>query len=110
MKLILLDYLKRLTEREFVITGYEDKVEGKNLVNEGLPFYCGAVTLAKELNLPSSSELPAERVYLELEDLNAIVADVSLNGIPCGVIALKDWRLDVTEFVRTFFQLSWLVV
>jgi len=92
--------VKSLSEKEFVMTRYNNKVIGKNLVNEGLPFYCGTVTLTKELNLLSGPKFPVKKVYLELENLNAVVAHVFLNNKSCGVIAWRNWKLDISKFVK----------
>ena len=90
----------RRRDREFVITKARDVVAGTNLAEEGSPFFCGAITISTEVELPSARELFAERVYLELYGENVAVAEVHLNGASCGVVLPSDRRLEVSKYLR----------
>ena len=90
----------RSGERKFVISGARDVVAGTNLAEEGSPFFCGAISLSSEVELPSPRDLLAERVYLELSCENVAVAEVRLNAARCGVVLPCDRRLEITEHIR----------
>ena len=89
------------TLTKFVITTLtEDEVDGSDLTKEGLPFYCGKVTLSQRFTLPALKEVGASKAILEFDRLDAIVADVSVNGIKCGVVAWHPYQLDITKAIR----------
>ena len=87
----------RRGQREFVIGTARDVVAGSNLAEEGSPFFCGAITVSTEAELPSARDLHAERVYLELSGENIAVAEVHLNAECCGAVFLSERRVEVTE-------------
>lgn len=93
--------VRRIDEGSFAITGEREEVDGRDLVGEGMPFYSGCATLSREVDLPAITDDSARKIYLRMDTLNAIAADVSLNGIACDLIAYRDWRIDVTSAVRS---------
>ncbi|MFA0741357.1 MAG: hypothetical protein DFNUSKGM_001467, partial [Candidatus Fervidibacter sacchari] len=93
-------------ETEFVIRSPVREVESGNLVTQGFPFFAGSVSLSTEVELPSPSEVGADKVWLVLEGCHAIVAEVNLNGKECGVLIWSPHRLDVTKHVRKRNKLS----
>ena len=46
-------------EREFVIGGAREVGAATNLAEEGFPFYCGAITISTEVELPAARDLSA---------------------------------------------------
>ncbi|MCS7186105.1 MAG: glycosyl hydrolase [Armatimonadota bacterium] len=87
-------------ETEFVIKAPVSEVESGNLVTQGFPFFAGSVSLKTDFELPLPQEVGANRVWLVLDGLKAVVAEVELNGKGCGVLAWSPFRLDVTKQVR----------
>ncbi|MFA4028744.1 MAG: hypothetical protein GDYSWBUE_000808 [Candidatus Fervidibacterota bacterium] len=86
---------------KFVIASLPDgEVEATDLVQIGLPFYAGRVTLSKQFELPSLRSVNAAKALLELDQLNAIVADVNVNGTKCGTLVWRPLQLDITRAVR----------
>ena len=90
----------RRGEREFVIGGAREVGAAANLAEEGLPFFCGAITVSTEVELPAARELSAQRVYLELSGANVAVAEVHLNAECCGAVFPSERRVEVTEHLR----------
>lgn len=86
---------------KFVITAPPTgEVDANDLVTQGLPFYCGKVTLRQRFELPSLRGIGATKVLFELDKLNAIVADVSVNGRSCGALIWRSLQLDITRAVK----------
>jgi len=93
-------------ETEFTIRAPVKEVESGNLVTQGLPFFAGSVSLRTDVELPLPSEVGASRVWLVLEGLNAVVAEVGLNGKRCGVLAWSPYRVEVTKHILKRNRLS----
>ncbi len=55
------------------------------LVNNGYPFYTGSVDLTQDFYL--TAEQAATKAELYIEDINACLAEVLINGVPQGKIA-----------------------
>jgi len=90
----------RRGHREFVIGTAREVVAGTNLAEEGSPFFCGAVTVSTEVELPAARDLSAGRVYLELACENVAVVEVHLNAECCGIVFPSERRVEVTEQLR----------
>jgi len=73
-----------------------DKASYGNLVEKGLPFYAGAVTYCQKFNYKKKGE----KVCLVLDKLDAIVADLRLNGKKAGVIVWRPWELDISSLIK----------
>lgn len=87
-------------DTEFAIRSPVKEVESGNLVTQGFPFFAGSLSLNTEVELPLPSDVGANRVWLAIDDLNAIVAEVNLNGKECGVLAWSPLEVDVTRLIR----------
>ena len=92
--------VRRKTDCQFAIVEPIDEVMGTDLVDEGLPFYCGTATITKEINLSLPADLSADKVYLEIQQMDSVVTEVFLNNESAGVIAWRDWRIDISQFVK----------
>ena len=89
--------VRREGDKGFAIVAEPPSVVAANLVEEGYPFYCGAVTLCSEIELPSLAEARADRAAIEFENVDAAVVSVSVNGESCGTPAWEKWTLDVGD-------------
>ncbi|MGQ9519376.1 MAG: glycosyl hydrolase [Candidatus Fervidibacter sp.] len=85
---------------EFAIRSPVKEVESGNLVTKGFPFFAGSLSLNTEFELPLPSDVGANRVWLAIDDLNAIVAEVNLNGKERVVLAWSPLEVDVTRLIR----------
>ena len=92
--------VRRLGERNFAIAPEPPTVDGINLVEEGYSFYCGPMTLEAELELPSLSEAGAHCAVLEIDQPDATVVSLVVNGEPCGVRAWADWHFNIGDQLR----------
>jgi hypothetical protein len=64
----------------------------------GIRFYSGTATYEKTFDLPQPAASGAS-IYLDLGDVRQL-AEVRLNGRPCGVLWAKPFRVEVTEALR----------
>ncbi len=63
----------------------------------GIRYYSGTATYRKEIDLPSRPG--GKRAYLDLGTVRHI-ADVTLNGVPLGVVWTAPWQIEITEAMR----------
>ncbi len=70
---------------------------GRNLTQEGFPFYCGRVALTANFDLADKTE---ERVLLKLVGINAASARVEVNGQYRGALRWAPFVIDISEAVR----------
>ena len=83
--------------REMLLSPEKTHVAGE-LTRAGYPFYAGALTLEKRFTLPA---VPTDgEVYLTMDELNACLARVTLNGTPCGTVHTAPYRVSVKEALR----------
>jgi len=68
------------------------RVRTGDLVSQGYPFYVGAMSLTQQVHVADAGR----RSFLELEGLQAIVAEVWVNDELAGAISLKPYRVEVT--------------
>jgi hypothetical protein len=80
------------------ITQKPEQLRGQDLVSEGFPFFCGRLSLARKIYLPDDAD-PAGAV-LELPELDACVAVVTVNGRRAGRIAWTPRRLAIGEYLQ----------
>jgi hypothetical protein len=66
-----------------------------NLIDAGLAFYAGTITLNQKLVL--KSPLPT---ILEFAHLDAISCQVKVNGIKAGTMFRRPWRLDISGLLQ----------
>jgi hypothetical protein len=91
-------------ESDFCVTALPDVVEAQqgvgvlavDLTAQGLAFFAGRAKLRQTISLPVLSR----RVVLEMHNLRAAVAHVSVNGRQMGAVAWPPHQVDVTEGVR----------
>ena len=72
------------------------KLKSGNLVTQGFPFYAGTISLLQEVEIPDVGK----KVFLNLEKLNAILANVIVNGKEVGQIFMKPYEIEVTNFIK----------
>jgi len=80
----------------FAIDGCVPTLGGTNLVEEGLPFYAGGVTLRQTIRLPEA----ADRIVLSLEGVAASVASVSVNEHHVRDLLWPPYDVDLTRFIE----------
>ncbi len=68
-----------------------------DVTNQGLPFYCGRLRYKAELRLPAVTE---QSFLLCLNDLQAPVVGVTINGNPAGCLAWPPYELDVSPWLQ----------
>jgi hypothetical protein len=74
-----------------------EQVDPVDLVSAGYPFFAGRMGLCRRVSLPE--DVGGRRVWLNLPDLDACVARVSVNGRRAGRIAWAPRRLEITDLV-----------
>ncbi|MDF2921315.1 MAG: hypothetical protein K0R57_229 [Paenibacillaceae bacterium] len=91
------DFIIRPEEhRRFVITPRENPVFIKDLTREGYPFYAGNAAISNKFTL---SPVAGKRYYLQLGQLDAVLAEVEINGNKAGEIWHQPYRLDITSLL-----------
>jgi len=66
----------------------------------GIKFYSGTAVYEKTFNLPvPSATVPGEKLFLDLGEVREL-AEVKVNGKPCGIVWCPPWRVEVTEAVK----------
>ncbi|MCE5323502.1 glycoside hydrolase [bacterium] len=88
--------LAPVSDGQYVITEFKEPV-GKNLTDEGFPFYCGRALLSSEFDMPEKS---AGRLYLKLNRANLASAVVKVNGKVCGTLRWMPYTIDITDMVK----------
>ncbi len=83
--------------REFALVKRGSHVQTGDLVGQGLPFFRGRIALEQVIEL---TEVGSRRAFLELPQMAAIVADVKVNTQPCGQIAWRPHRIEITNALR----------
>lgn len=73
------------------------EVSTGDLGPQGFRFYRGSVTYRQDLRVPLEE---GQRGILRLEGLEAVLAQVTVNGRDAGVIAWRPHELDITEFLN----------
>jgi len=68
-----------------------------DLVAAGYPFFAGKIELAQTINIDG---LPDGRAYFELDGLDAIVAEVTVNAHDSGAIYWQPYRVEVTDQLK----------
>ena len=89
--------LKRYSDADYGLTAFR-KPSGKNLTDEGFPFYCGRVVLKADFRFGGPKR---GKVILRLNGFYAAGASVSVNGRRCGTLRWEPFALDVSQVVRT---------
>ncbi|MFH1538865.1 MAG: glycosyl hydrolase [bacterium] len=83
---------------KFAVRPANDTFFYGDMVKKGYPFFAGSMTIEKKVDIDVQ---PGEKVFLELDGLEAITARVWVNGGDAGVIAFHPHRVDVTPFVKS---------
>lgn len=66
------------------------------MVREGYPFFIGRVALEQEVEIPELSG----RAYLALNALEAIIAEIRINGAVAGHLAWKPYIIEVSDHLQ----------
>lgn len=80
----------------FSVVREPERVEGTNLVREGYPFFSGSCVLKQSLEIPGTTK----SLYLKLDEVNAIVAQVRVNGVVVDTLLWKPYLVDITRHVQ----------
>ena len=81
----------------FAIKPQINEVKNGNLASRGFPFFSGSIVLSQNADLNPAA---GEKVFLELDGLEAIAAKVFVNGAEAGLIAFHPHRIDITRLSR----------
>jgi hypothetical protein len=65
--------------------------------NDSIRFYSGTAVYSNSFDF---TVYPDEKYFIEPEDI-AVVAAVKINGIPCGTLWTKPYRLDITHALKS---------
>jgi hypothetical protein len=66
----------------------------------GVKYYSGTATYRRTFDLPAPVVASSRRILLDLGRVE-VIASVSLNGRPAGVVWKRPWEIDITELVKT---------
>ncbi len=69
-----------------------------DLIADGLPFFCGTLTLRNEVELTKPSN--GGRLILRLPGLETCTCTVTVNGQELGAIAWQPFRINITDAVQ----------
>ncbi len=72
------------------------KVKTDDLINQGYPFFAGSVVLSQEIDIKKSER----HVRLDLGNIEAVVAKVTINDKEAGMVFGRPYILDISEFVK----------
>ncbi|MCF0173524.1 MAG: hypothetical protein HUJ91_07365, partial [Bacteroidales bacterium] len=78
----------------FSLSSEPDSV-GRNITLEGYPFYAGAVELSRRFVVPAAGG--NGRVLLDFRGTEAIVINVSVNGVEMPPVYSSPWQCDITD-------------
>lgn len=83
--------------KDFTLVKEPREVKAENLVLEGYPFYAGSFVLRRTFEIPSRSK----RVYLDFDEVNAIIAQVRVNGAHVKDLCWKPYLVELTGSLKT---------
>lgn len=89
--------VKPVSFSEFAIAPVGARKFKENLTEEGCPFYAGNVELTTEVEL---DKLPGTRYLLRFKEMDAVMAEIFVNGESCGPILWKPYQADITRYLR----------
>ncbi len=93
------DYFECRRERykpSFVLTKETGKTSG-NLLTDGYCFFNGTIGLSADVVIPETDG--NRKYYLEMEELETVVAEIRVNGSVAGDIGWKPYRVEITGYV-----------
>jgi len=82
---------------QFILVEEPEEVRTGDFVSQGFPFYSGSVVISKEFRI---DEIPEGRAYVSIEGMEAIVAEVHLNGKGAGKVAWHPYSIEVTGLLK----------
>jgi len=88
--------LKRYSDAGYMITAFQ-KPSGKNLTEEGFPFYCGRVILRANFRLNLRPSFPT--ILLRLNGASFASAVIRVNRKYCGTLRWEPLVLDISRAV-----------
>jgi len=92
---IIGDFAVKKAGERFILSDGTNTAHTGDLVQQGYPFYAGAVVYTQTIRAQR-----ADRIYLEFESLDAIVTRVTINGKRAGTIAWRPYKLDISRLVK----------
>ncbi len=90
--------VEALENRKFFLVPAEGSTFRENLAAEGYPFYAGRVEISK--NVMVDDLKAGYRYVLELGRVDASAVAVFVNGEPAGCMICREYRLDITSWIR----------
>ncbi|MCD6336263.1 MAG: hypothetical protein J7M27_13215 [Candidatus Latescibacteria bacterium] len=81
----------------FRIVRARDVVQCGDLGRQGYPFFAGAVTLSRTVELKKDA---GKKAYLALDGLETVVASISVNGQDGGSIFWHPHRVEISDLIR----------
>jgi hypothetical protein len=84
---------------EFVLTD-EPGVSKGDLIADGYPFFAGRIGFSAEIKIKPLKKGTQHKFIIEMPHLNAVVANVRINGKKSGAITWPPYELEITRFVR----------
>lgn len=89
------DFLVESEERRrFVLRPRHRSLFVKDLTEEGYPFYAGNAVISNTFTL---NPVAGKRYYIQWEHLDAVLAEVEINGKKAGELWHKPYKLEVTS-------------
>ncbi|MCD6386365.1 hypothetical protein J7M23_11380, partial [Candidatus Sumerlaeota bacterium] len=89
--------VKQTADGSFILLNEPTQLSSRNLVQQGYPFFAGAIVLSQSIKLTPEKE---ERIFLAFEQLDAIVAEVMINDKSAGVILWEPYQVEITGLVK----------
>ncbi len=83
-------------DKSFKLIEEQKELESSNIVYQGYPFFAGTISYTQDFDVPEKKG----KALLEIENLNAVVTKVLLNGNEAGYIFVKPHELDVTDLIE----------
>jgi len=83
--------------KRFTLTKEKPLFAG-DLVPQGYPFYAGEFLLEGTFELPGA--MPGKKSLLTFPYFEAVILNVTVNGIPCPPLFASPWEVDVTAALK----------
>ena len=84
--------------KRFTVTKETASFTG-DLVPQGYPFYAGEFLLEGSFDVPALQ--PGKKVMLSFPSFEAVIINVTVNGMPCPPLFASPWETDVTAALKS---------
>ena len=78
---------------------FKDLSDWTDQPDPGIKYYSGTAVYRKTIDLPLSAFCPPTSLFLDLGAVREL-AEVSVNGKPCGIVWSPPFRVDIMEAVK----------